>query len=41
MKSFIVIDITGIVSFFKGLNQQDAVEQAIAYGIKPYQVRQA
>lgn len=41
MKSFIVIDITGIVSFFKGLNAQDVAEQAIAYGYKPMQIRPA
>ena len=41
MKTFIVIDVTGIVTFICAANAQQAVMIATEQGFKPFVVRQA
>ena len=41
MKSFIIIDVTGIVTFISAPTAQQAVQIAREQGYKPFVVRQA
>lgn len=41
MKTFIVIDTSGIVRFFKGLGRYDVLNQARENGVNVFQIRQA
>ena len=41
MKNFIIIDVTGIVTFIAAVNAQQAVRLANERGYKPFTVREA
>lgn len=41
MKTFVIIDATGIVTFVRAGNAQQAVMLAVAQGYKPFTVREA
>lgn len=40
-KTFIIIDVTGIVTFIQAANAQQALQIASAEGYKPFVVREA
>ena len=40
-KTFIIIDVTGIVTFIRAANAQQALQLASEQGYKPFIVRQA
>ena len=41
MKTFIIIDVTGIVTFINAANAQQALQFACEQGYKPFIVKQA
>ena len=41
MKSYIIIDVTGIVTFITACNAQQALQLATEQGYKPFVVREA
>lgn len=41
MKTFIIIDVTGIVTFIKAANAQQALQLACEIGYKPFVIREA
>ena len=41
MKTFIIIDVTGIVTFINATNAQQALQLAVQQGYKPFIVREA
>lgn len=41
MKTFIIIDVTGIVTFIHAPNAQQALQLACEQGYKPFVVKQA
>ena len=41
MKTFIIIDVTGIVTFIHAVNAQQAIAEAREQGYKPFIVREA
>lgn len=41
MKTFIIIDVTGIVTFIHATNAQQALQFACEQGYKPFVVKQA
>ena len=41
MKTFIIIDVTGIVTFIHATSAQQALQQACEQGYKPFVIREA